>query len=477
MEEIQKAFHLSPAGLIEAPAGFGKTYLILDTISKFSGEKQLVLTHTVAGVSVLRSRVLKHGMTAQDVSIETIAGWCQKFVLSFPGIAKADLEILRLQDPSIYWDHLYETFINLLENTNIKDIIRYSYGGLYVDEYQDCTQIQHKLLVELSKLLPVRVLGDPLQGIFNFRPGQMVSWPQVQKAYTTIGTLSVPYRWKIAGNLVYGEWLKQSRANLLSGKGIDLTRAPECVNVILLTGKPGIDQAEILKQARQALPSGDRRLIIGDKYNQVSKSLVVKLSRPRYRLIESIYSNDIKELRECLVYLDKEGRDNGLSLFWLLCKYYSGVPQNIKLAAKKIASFQTSASKSPVVKALSLLKQSFSVDTAFELISSIEDIEGVSCHRTQPVLILESTFSGVKEERHSTLYESLEATVASMGRRGRIVPRYGIGSTLLVKGLEVDEVIVLDAQVLGTNDLYVALSRATKKITIFTDNTLLAPTK
>ena len=38
----------------------------------------------------------------------------------------------------------------------------------YVDEYQDCSNIQHVLISSLADILPCRILGDPLQAIFDF---------------------------------------------------------------------------------------------------------------------------------------------------------------------------------------------------------------------------------------------------------------------------------------------------------------------
>lgn len=42
-----------------------------------------------------------------------------------------------------------------------------------------------------------------------------------------------------------------------------------------------------------------------------------------------------------------------------------------------------------------------------------------------------------------------------------------IGSTLLLKGLECDHVIILNADEMNSQNLYVALSRAAKSITVF----------
>jgi DNA helicase IV len=52
------------------------------------------------------------------------------------------------------------------------------------------------------------------------------------------------------------------------------------------------------------------------------------------------------------------------------------------------------------------------------------------------------------------------------------IPNRAIGSTLLLKGLEADHCMILDAQANGmnANNLYVALSRGAKTITIFSRN-------
>ncbi|EPW5277775.1 UvrD-helicase domain-containing protein, partial [Yersinia enterocolitica] len=54
----------------------------------------------------------------------------------------------------------------------------------------------------------------------------------------------------------------------------------------------------------------------------------------------------------------------------------------------------------------------------------------------------------------------------------RRVPRRAIGSTLLLKGLEADHCLILNAQNRGMNakHIYVALSRGAKSVTIFSNN-------
>jgi len=75
--------------------------------------------------------------------------------------------------------------------------------------------------------------------------------------------------------------------------------------------------------------------------------------------------------------------------------------------------------------------------------------------------------------------ESLSEAVWSirdLSRRiGRSLPRRVIGTTKLLKGLEFDTAIVLDAQTLRRKDLYVALTRASKRLIILSGSPILDP--
>jgi len=64
MEMIRKYLNESLVGII-APAGYGKTEEIADAVNFCSG-KQLILTHTRAGVAALRDR-----MRTKQIKFET----------------------------------------------------------------------------------------------------------------------------------------------------------------------------------------------------------------------------------------------------------------------------------------------------------------------------------------------------------------------------------------------------------------------
>ena len=71
---------------VELPAGTGKTHLVaaLAATGAERGERTLILTHTNAGVDVLRRRLRQFGVAAGAVRVETIASWCFDVVRHYP---------------------------------------------------------------------------------------------------------------------------------------------------------------------------------------------------------------------------------------------------------------------------------------------------------------------------------------------------------------------------------------------------------
>jgi len=68
--------------------------------------------------------------------------------------------------------------------------------------------------------------------------------------------------------------------------------------------------------------------------------------------------------------------------------------------------------------------------------------------------------------------------VKEMGRyTARRLPPKAVGSTLLLKGLESDHALILDADPMTASHLYVALSRGAKSVTVFSSQPILKPKK
>ena len=80
-------------------------------------------------------------------------------------------------------------------------------------------------------------------------------------------------------------------------------------------------------------------------------------------------------------------------------------------------------------------------------------------------------------ENTESVYKAMINQRNRIRRLGRKVEGKCLGTTPLTKGLEFDTVAILDAHnFTSPKDLYVALTRASKKLIIFSKNSILTPT-
>lgn len=114
------------------------------------------------------------------------------------------------------------------------EVIRASYAHLIVDEYQDCTVTQHRIVRALSQTLPTCVLGDPMQAIFGFAE-PLADWARdICEHFVPAGELGTPWRWRNTGTEPLGHWLLDVRARLATGQAVDLRTAPPDVTWVQL---------------------------------------------------------------------------------------------------------------------------------------------------------------------------------------------------------------------------------------------------
>jgi hypothetical protein len=206
------------AGSVVAAAGCGKTEQIVKATSG-SAERRLILTHTHAGVDALRKRLNENNVPSARYTIDTIAGWCLRYAASYP--ARSELTVIEPRDDQD-WTAVYQSTLKLFASGAVTRVLRISYCGVFVDEYQDCGDLQHQVVAALVAILPVSVFGDPLQAIFDFKGQAPVDWQaSVFPKFPLVRTLTEPHRWLKYGNLALANWLKIVRPALETGRPID----------------------------------------------------------------------------------------------------------------------------------------------------------------------------------------------------------------------------------------------------------------
>jgi len=217
-DEMAKDFASQSRGLGVAAAVCGKTELIARAVAENKTSRQLVLTHTHAGVRALRDRLRLKAADPTGYCIDTIAGFSLRYAASFPVLSECNVE-----EPCSHedWLNVYKAAARSLRYRHVQRVLQRSYGGLFVDEYQDCTKMQHQLIMVLAELLPVRIVGNPLQGIFGFsKDDPLVDWScDVYPVFNRLPDLKTPYRWRNK-NEALGRWLTDARTLLMSGDPI-----------------------------------------------------------------------------------------------------------------------------------------------------------------------------------------------------------------------------------------------------------------
>ena len=465
-------------GYVVAPAGYGKTHLIAESTGLSAG-RQLILTHTYAGVNALRRKMRILGVNDRLYHIDTIASWALSLSLSYSATSGWTNE--RPSDNQ-QWNALNEACADLLDHVFIRRIVRASYTGLYVDEYQDCSVTQHGVVLKLARDLPCRILGDPLQGIFDFEGQDPIDWVRdVEGHFEYLGTLDVPHRWIQAGAEDLGTWLRDVRTRLQQGHPIDLNAdRPAAVTFRPTNADP---QALIQSQGNACRYFQCHRthtVIAIHKGHQEYKAKCHKLSRNIGGRFSSIEEVEGKGLFSFIRKLERVRTDAArlkeTIAFAKLCM--TAVEQNLPAPTRRGEHVNIGANtRNPEVarEANGFLAAPGSA-TMNRFLLALQQTAGVEVVRAD--LFYRALGALGKHELHPelSLSEAAEKYHYEFRYKGRPVGRRRlIGTTLLVKGLEFDHAIVLDAASLAKKELYVALTRGARSVTIISTSAVLNP--
>lgn len=467
-------FTSNDKSMLIAPAGYGKTHTIAEALKHTQGKgKQLILTHTHAGVSSIKEKIKKSGIPSSSYSVETISSFAQKLVLSF----YTGDDIPPQDDTKNYYPFIIKKATELIKVKPIRNVIASSYKGLFVDEYQDCTLNQHKFILLLSNIFPTRILGDFMQGIFDFHGETLVDMTNYEhmQGFSVTHELLQPQRWLNGNNSSLGEDLKKIREHLIKGEEIDLSKFSSIETVIIneidLNGGANVYTRSVWK-----LLNGQSVLILHPDSTSIHprKSVIQKF--PSLKLIESIDDKafyDLAKEADLITSTNVESRIQPLCdlLFnkTAVNNWFNGT--NFKNKTKETDK-QLLA---PIKSKLEELKTNMSFIGISEILKNIRKFPEMKCYRTE----LFNTFCKVLEESEHDGISVFEAMVNKRNhirRAGRKIFGKCIGTTLLTKGLEFDTVAILNAHKFNCpKHLYVALTRASKRLVIFTENKILHP--
>lgn len=465
-----EAVLMSNKGLVIAPAGCGKTQLIIETLRHPTQKPKLVLTHTTAGVAALRQRLRKHQVPPSHYRVSTIAGWALNISAMFP----KNCNYSNNSNSQPNYVDLQKKVTLLIQRGHIADILQSSYSRLLVDEYQDCSTSQHNLICALSNFLPTVIFGDPIQAIFGFSKGDpLPDWnTQVETTFPIITTLDTPWRWINAGNPELGQWVLSVREAFSLETKIDLNILnirPGCVHWHQLSGDAHTDkqlQISTQYQLRNSMGPTESLLVIGDSTRPSSRHDFAKSTQG----IDVVEPVDLKDIVTAAENFEKCAANQLVhQVLTIATNIMTGV--NRANILKRIASILEGKNrKEPSnieLEAINLANQN-SPEAILKLITVLEESGNTKIYRSAALSALKDTLSLSLSQPDISLKESAVKVREKRRQQGdkRITNR-AIGSTLLLKGLEADHVLILNASQMDAKNLYVALSRGSKSITLF----------
>gem|GEM_PF-859596 len=470
--------------LVEMPAGTGKTQLLVMVSGALvrSGKRVLVLTHTNAGVAAIGERCRRLGVSTHDVRIATISSWSEKAACAYPASSGMRATPTSRGD-SDYFTRVVRGAGSLLGCDWFRQVVASSYQALLVDEYQDCSKVQHVTIEKLSEVMRlVACFGDPLQRIFDFSGEEFPSWSDVRKSFAPFeGIEPYPHRWE-GHNFDLGEWLTYDLREALVGSAFDKNgsdiRIPRfdsnVATLVSMDDHTGNSRGKLISKAYGLADFPGSSLVICPSDPPGQDVSLAKSLAKRYHLPEEIEGKYIRTKIEG--YL--KAKETGSLDVWLVslirgcssgaaaaldktvCNALSnGRPVDCYLKAKNrqpYADLLTAIEgyvQEPSVEALGLVDVSLRKSPASlyraeawgETLGVVRDFERFGG----------DPFELLRTRRGSTRF--------SHGRlRGNIVSR-----TLLVKGLEFTNVMVANAgDGYDPRNLYVALTRATDRLLI-----------
>lgn len=474
MPDLQIDLLAVDRGTVTAPAGCGKTHLIAEALTRHVGQKPiLILTHTNAGVVALRGRLDRAGVPSRAYRLSTIDGWAMRLIGLFPSRSGHSPDILKLENRGTDYRDIRVAAANLLKAGHISDLLKSSYDRLIVDEYQDCSIRQHCVVYYAAQSLKTCLLGDPMQAIFGFGSDQLADWEQqVCVHFPVTGELSTPWRWRNAGTEALGTWLLDARRKLMGDQPVDLRTAPTgMVNWVQLNGAE--DHARQLMAGRIAPPGEDGHvLIIGDSTSPTSQQQFASQT-PGAITVEAV---DLRDLVSFAHDLNLTAHD----ALRRIVAFAQNVMTNVGATEfmRRVQSIRSGTNRNPPTAAeMAALHfaDAPSHRLAAVLLSEISQQSGVRTHRPH---VLRACIKALQNCAGTDGLSFHEAAIQMREQNrllGRPLPKRAVGSTLLLKGLEAEVAVILNAHTLDAKNLYVAMTRGSKVLTLCSPEPILNP--
>lgn len=265
--------------------------------------------------------------------------------------------------------------------------------------------------------------------------------------------------------------IAEVRGKLLTQQPIDLCSAPLEVKWVQLDGND--DHAKLLRASCEKSPIEDGGvLIIGESINADS----------RYRIasaVQGAVTVEAVDLRDLTGFANRFTLGNNTALAEITA-FAQSLMTNVganDLVTRVQSLLRETAIKEPSNVERTAIKfvQNPTFSHAVELLVEINKQPGVRIYRPAVLRACIKAMQLCQTNNSLTFFEAAVQIREHNRALGRPLPQRAVGSTLLLKGLEADVAVILNADTLDSRNLYVAMTRGCRKLVICSHSNILNP--
>jgi hypothetical protein len=311
-----------------------------------------------------------------------------------------------------------------------------------------------------------------MQAIFGFDGDALPKWEEVCTEFPVAGELTTPWRWINAGAEALGGWLLDVRGKLGRGQSIDLRTAPSSVTWVELDGTAD-HQRRLRAAGARPRSSNGGVLIIGESTKLASQQ---KFARqiPGAVTVEAVDLKDLVSFAGGL-NLASTGALEHVAMF------AQSVMTNVGAAdlLRRVRSLAKGTARNPptdVETAAVSFVQTPSYSGAAHLLAEISKEAAVRRYRPALLRFCVKALQMSEGADGATFCDAAIRMREEYRLIGRPLPRRAVGSTLLLKGLEAEVAVILDADALNARNLYVAMTRGSLALTVCSRSPVLKAT-
>ena len=286
-----------------------------------------------------------------------------------------------------------------------------------------------------------------MQGIFRWE-GEPPSWKDVERQFPCLMTLTTPWRWQRDGyNAALGRWLTTARQVLQHGGELRLSNGDVPLRHIAYDDEEG--WGSVVQECCFELGRDGGTVAAILKWPQDYRRVGV-MTGGYFQSVEPIEAPDGAAFLDRLERAEVEDRAR-LTVNFL----------------KSVATFATEPEDMEVILARGgggsgPMSPTFMADAIDAAMAS----KSIKAHRGELLRACLDVMRNANEFGNARLVDRFRARRSAASRSGRRLATRVSGSTLLLKGMEFDHVIVVDSGEFTEYEWYVAMTRGSKSLTI-----------